>query len=131
MLKRLATVAACLSVLALSACGNEADGKDTAADPAASETTSESTDASPEESSEASGATTTCDYPEDGQEPARDVDAPDAEAPSEGTASATITTNFGDIGLTLDAATAPCTVQLVRLARRAGVLRRHAVPADR
>jgi peptidyl-prolyl cis-trans isomerase B (cyclophilin B) len=38
------------------------------------------------------------------------VEAPDAEAPSEGTVAATITTNFGDIGLTLDAATAPCTV---------------------
>jgi peptidyl-prolyl cis-trans isomerase B (cyclophilin B) len=114
MLKRLATVAACLSVLALSACGNEADGKDTASDPAASETTSESPSESPSESSsessEASGATTTCDYPEDGQEPARDVDAPDAEAPSEGTRTATITTNFGDIGLSLDAAAAPCTV---------------------
>jgi peptidyl-prolyl cis-trans isomerase B (cyclophilin B) len=110
MLKRLATVAACLSVLALSACGNEADGKDSASDPAASETTSESPEASTEESPEAAGATTTCDYPEDGQEPARDVDAPDAEAPSEGTVAATITTNFGDIGLNLDAATAPCTV---------------------
>ena len=110
MLKRLATVAACLSVLALSACGNEADGKDSASDPAASETTSESPSESPSESQEASGATTTCDYPEDGQEPAREVERPDTEAPSEGTVPATITTNFGDIGLTLDAATTPCTV---------------------
>ena len=109
MLKRLATVAACLSVLALSACGNEADGNDTASDPSASESSSESTEQS-SESPEASGATTTCDYPEDGQEPARDVERPDTEAPSEGTVPATITTNFGDIGLTLDAATTPCTV---------------------
>ncbi|NUS40216.1 MAG: peptidylprolyl isomerase [Terrabacter sp.] len=106
MLKRLATVAACLSVLALSACGNEADGKDTASDPAASSSSSESADSS----ESPSGKTTTCDYPEDGREPARDVERPDTEAPAEGTIAATITTNFGDIGLTLDAATTPCTV---------------------
>jgi peptidyl-prolyl cis-trans isomerase B (cyclophilin B) len=100
MLKRLATVAACLSVLVLSACGNEGDGVDSASDPS-SETSSEPT---------ASGEKVTCDYPEDGQEPAREVEAPDAEAPAEGTVTATMTTNFGDIGLTLDAATAPCTV---------------------
>lgn len=94
MLKRLATVAACLSVLALSACGNESDGSDTATDASA----------------ETSGETTTCEYPSDGQEPAKEVDAPDAEATSEGTIPATITTNFGEIGLTLDAATTPCTV---------------------
>jgi len=99
MLKRLATVAACLSVLALSACGNEGDGSETASDPA-SESSSET----------ASGETATCEYPEDGQEPAREVEAPEAEAPAEGTVSATMTTNFGDIGLTLDAATTPCTV---------------------
>ena len=98
MLKRLATVAACLSVLALSACGNEADGKDTASDPSASETSSEST----EESPEASGATTTCEYPEDGSKAAREVDAPPEEAPAEGTATATVATNRGDIVLTLD-----------------------------
>ncbi|RYB91719.1 peptidylprolyl isomerase [Nocardioides oleivorans] len=117
MLKRLATVAACLSVLALSACGNEADG-DTASDPSSasptgstSESASESTSESPSESADAgSGATTTCEYPSDGQDPAREVDAPDADAPSEGTVTATITTSFGDIGLTLDAAKAPCTV---------------------
>ena len=65
MLKRLATVAACLSVLALSACGNEADGKDTATDPSASESSSESSSESTEQSSEspeASGATTTSAY---------------------------------------------------------------------
>lgn len=98
MLKRLATVAACLSVLALSACGNESDGSETATDPAS------------ESSSETSVETATCEYPEDGQEPAREVEAPATEAPAEGTVTATMTTNFGDIGLTLDAATTPCTV---------------------
>ncbi|MBC2934659.1 peptidylprolyl isomerase [Nocardioides sp. zg-1228] len=109
MLKRLATVAACLSVLALAGCGNEAD--QSADDPAAdstSESTSESPSESPSES--ASGKTTTCEYPEDGQEPARDVEPPEAEALADGTVPATIITNFGDIGLTLDAGSAPCTV---------------------
>lgn len=108
MLKRPAAVLACLSVLLLAGCGNERDA-DTATD---------STSASPSETSEtsdssepaASGETATCDYPADGQEPAREVEAPDPEAPAEGTVTATMTTNFGGIGLTLDAATAPCTV---------------------
>jgi peptidyl-prolyl cis-trans isomerase B (cyclophilin B) len=102
MLKRLATVAACLSVLVLAGCGNEGDS-DTAKDPSSSSETSESSDA-------AAGETASCDYPADGQDPARDVEAPDTEAPAEGTVAATITTNFGDIGLTLDAAATPCTV---------------------
>lgn len=102
-LSRPAAVLACLSVLVLAGCGNEGDGS--------SDTAQESTSESPSsDSSAASGKTATCDYPSDGQEPAREVDAPDAEAPAEGTVAATITTNFGDIGLTLDAADAPCTV---------------------
>jgi peptidyl-prolyl cis-trans isomerase B (cyclophilin B) len=113
MLKRLATVAACLSVLSLTACGNEADS-DTATDPSSStsDTASESSSESTSESADpgASGATTTCEYPSDGQDPAREVDAPGTDAPSEGTVAATITTSFGDIGLTLDAAKAPCAV---------------------
>ncbi|WP_224273651.1 peptidylprolyl isomerase [Nocardioides lacusdianchii] len=99
-LKRPAAVLACLSVLVLAGCGDSGD--DTASDPAGgSESSSETT---------ASGETTTCEYPEDGREAAREVEAPDAEAQAEGTIAATITTNFGDIGLTLDAASAPCTV---------------------
>ena len=108
-LKRLATVAACLSVLALAGCGNEADGDDTGSDPAA-DTPSASTSESSGESSEPTGTTVTCDYPSDGQEPARDVEPPAAEAPAEGTVTATMTTNFGDITLTMDAADAPCTI---------------------
>ena len=108
-LKRLAAVAACLSVLTLAGCGNESDGtaSDTAEDTSSaspSESTSESSDAG------AGGKTTTCEYPSDGQDPARDVEPPEAEAQAEGTVSATMTTNFGDIGLTLDAAAAPCAV---------------------
>ena len=103
MLKRLATVAACLSVLALAACGNESDGDDTAKDPASSSSSEPTSEA-------ASGKTTSCDYPSDGQEPARDVDAPSADAPAEGTVTAVMTTNFGDITLTMDRADAPCTI---------------------
>ena len=103
VLKRLAAVAACLSVLALAGCGNESDGADTASD-----STIESPSTSASSEPEAGGATT-CEYPTDGQEPAREVEAPGAEAPS-GQVSATMTTNFGDIGLTLDADAAPCTV---------------------
>ena len=103
MLKRPAIVLACLSVLALAGCGNEGDGSEGTAKDSTSESTSESPEAS-------SGETTTCEYPADGQDPAREVEPPATEAPSEGTIPATITTNFGDIGLTLDAAGTPCTV---------------------
>ena len=99
-LKRPAAVLACLSVLLLAGCSDSGD--DTASDPASSsESPSETT---------ASGETVTCEYPEDGREAAREVEVPDAEAQAEGTIAATITTNFGDVGLTLDAASAPCTV---------------------
>ncbi len=107
MLKRLAAVAACLSVLTLAGCGNESDGAETAEDTSSaspSESTAEEPDAG------AGGETATCEYPEDGQEPAREVEPPAADAPAGGTVTATITTNFGDIGLSLDAASAPCTV---------------------
>jgi peptidyl-prolyl cis-trans isomerase B (cyclophilin B) len=107
MLKRLATVAACLSVLALSACGNESDGNDTATDPSGSSKSSAPSSDSP---SEATGKTVSCEYSSDGQEPAKPVETPGTDAQAEGTIAATVTTNFGDIGLTLDAAKAPCTV---------------------
>ncbi len=110
-LKRAAAVLACTCLLALAGCGNESDGSDTAKDTSAessSESPSESTSESPAGS--AGGKTTTCEYPSDGQEPARDVQPPEPDAPAEGTVDATMTTNFGDIGITLDAATTPCTV---------------------
>ena len=104
MLKRLAAVSACLAVLTLAGCGNEGDA-DTATD------TSSASPSESDASEPAAGAeTATCDYPSDGQEAAREVEAPEAEAQASGTVAATIITNFGDIGLTLDAATAPCTV---------------------
>ena len=101
MLKRSAALAAVLCVLVLAGCGSENE------DPS-SDSASETTSQSPSEA--AGGETTTCEYTADGQEPARDVEPPSEDAPSEGTVAATITTNFGDIGLTLDQATTPCTV---------------------
>ena len=93
MLKRSAATVACLSVLLFAGCGQEND------------------DAPAEEATDAaSGQTAACDYPDDGRGAAKEVEAPDAEAPAEGTVAATITTNQGDIGLELDAATTPCTV---------------------
>ncbi len=108
MLKRLAAVTACLSVLVLAGCGNEGDGA-TASD-TTSASPSQTPDASDSAAPAAGGGSATCDYPSDGQDPARKVDAPDTEANAEGTVTATMTTNFGDIGLSLDAAAAPCTV---------------------
>lgn len=90
MLKRTAAVAAALLPLALLAsCGSD-DGNSKA-------------------SGSGNGKTVTCEYPANG-EPAKEVDAPSAKAPSTGTVKATITTNRGVIGLTLDREAAPCTV---------------------
>lgn len=90
MLKRLAIVAISLSLPMLTACGGDEEAKDSSAAP--------------------DGKTVNCEYPEDGRPAAREVDVPGSVAPAEGTTTATIVTNHGDIGLTLDRAAAPCTV---------------------
>lgn len=51
-----------------------------------------------------------CDYVDDGTEPAKDVSPPPAQAEKSGEVPATMTTSAGEIGLTLDADAAPCTV---------------------
>lgn len=52
----------------------------------------------------------TCEYPPDG-EPARAVDPPPGEnVPDQGTVTATLNMTAGEVGLTLDRAQAPCTV---------------------
>ncbi|MBI2243189.1 MAG: peptidylprolyl isomerase [Nocardioides sp.] len=56
------------------------------------------------------GATTTCTYAADGQAPAKEVDPPSEDAPASGTVALTMATSVGDLGLELDAAAAPCTV---------------------
>lgn len=92
MLKRSAAIALS-SVLLLSACGGDTDD---------SENKSAQDDFD--------GKTVECDYREDGQEPAREVDLPSSEAPAEGTVEAVVTTGQGDITLTLDREKAPCAV---------------------
>jgi peptidyl-prolyl cis-trans isomerase B (cyclophilin B) len=69
-----------------------------------------------DESSDATGsdpAPTTgvsCEYPEDGQGAAKEVDPPSPTATQTGTVTVTLATSVGDIGLELDADAAPCTV---------------------
>lgn len=105
MLKRLlAATAALMALSLLAACGNEADN-DEAVDPS---TSASSSDEGTGE--EASADATSCEYPEDGSEPAKAVEPPPAEATATGTLSGTIATNVGDIAIELDAERTPCTV---------------------
>jgi peptidyl-prolyl cis-trans isomerase B (cyclophilin B) len=105
MLKRLLpATAALLALSSLAACGNEAD-QDEAVDPATS-ASSESGSSSEEPAADG----TSCDYPEDGSQPAKPVEPPPAEATASGTLDGTISTNVGDIAIELDAARTPCTV---------------------
>lgn len=62
----------------------------------------------PEPSTQDSGVS--CDYVDDGTEPAKEVSPPPATAEEGGEVEATMATSAGEIGLTLDAGAAPCTV---------------------
>jgi peptidyl-prolyl cis-trans isomerase B (cyclophilin B) len=57
-----------------------------------------------------SNAAATCEYPSGGGQPAKDVEPPPGEPTATGDVDATISTSVGDIGVTLDAEAAPCTV---------------------
>ena len=58
--------------------------------------------------------TVTCEYEDDGQEPARDVEAPNGEDVStDGKVTVTLATNHGDIGLSLDRQLAPCATNAI------------------
>ncbi|WP_432479848.1 peptidylprolyl isomerase [Nocardioides sp. GXQ0305] len=94
MVRLLSLPAVLVLVAGLAACGTD-DG-----------TAQESTDST----SSPSGPTTDCTYTEDGQTPAKEVDPPSSEAPATGEVDVTLATNQGDIGATLDAKAAPCTV---------------------
>jgi peptidyl-prolyl cis-trans isomerase B (cyclophilin B) len=110
MLKRLLpSTAALLALSLLAACGNEADN-DEAVDPATGASTSSETTESPESTDDAEGAGVPCEYPEDGSQPAKEVEPPPADATATGTVAGTITTNLGDIAVELDAERTPCTV---------------------
>src|SRR5690349_20189076 len=75
----------------LTACGGD-DSPTKAADP----------------NSSASG--TPCTYKSDGSSPAKQVDPPAATSTFTGKVTGTMSTNLGDIDLTLDADKTPCTV---------------------
>lgn len=64
--------------------------------------------------------TTTCDYPSDGQQAAKPVDPPpSSDVPNVGETTVTITTNSGDIAVTMDRAKAPCAINsFVSLAKQ-------------
>ena len=51
-----------------------------------------------------------CQYPEGGGAPAKEVEPPPGEATASGDVDVTIATSAGDVGATLDAEAAPCTV---------------------
>ena len=85
-----AAAAALLFTVLLASCGG--DGDETAVDTGESE------------------STVACEYPSDGGEPAKPVEAPPGEAPDTGEATAVITTGSGDIDVTLDREATPCTV---------------------
>ena len=102
MLTRPLAALAALLMLSLTGCSDD-DGKDdnvAGDDPATSEQTSESP-------SEGAG---TCVYVDDGMDPAKPATTPPAEPVLTGTRDLVIATNRGDIPVTVDAATAPCTV---------------------
>jgi len=97
MLLRLAACTAALTLL-LAGCGSSDDDPETAPDAA---------------------STVSCTYTDDGQTPAKDVEPPAAKAPASGTVHADMRTSIGDLGLDLDAAGAPCTVNsFVSLAKQ-------------
>lgn len=106
MLKRLLAATATLACLSLLAsCGNEGDS--TATDSAASDSTGDAT------------SSVSCEYVEDGSEPAKPVDPPPSEATVSGQVAVTFQTTLGDISGTLDADATPCTVNsFVSLAKQ-------------
>ncbi|MGA8846295.1 MAG: peptidylprolyl isomerase [Nocardioides sp.] len=102
MVKRLrGVVAASVLVLVVTSCGDQS-GEETST---SSATGSDRTHApQPDNPTGAS-----CTY-SDAQVSTTEVEAPSAKAAYDGTVEATLVTNRGDIGLVLDAAAAPCTV---------------------
>ena len=56
------------------------------------------------------GGEATCQYPADGSEPAREVEPPPGEPTETGNVDVTIVTSMGPVDATLDAESAPCTV---------------------
>jgi len=102
MLKRtLALPALLVALSSLAACGNETPS-DAAADPSA--TTSDGSKA----------PSVTCDYPDAGPLPDKQVNKPSTDAPKLGQVPMTISTSAGDLKVTLDSDATPCTVNSFR-----------------
>lgn len=90
------TALAVLMLSLLAACGADESGSDgTESDQAGGD---------------AAGASGECEYPSDGQDPAREVEPPPASPERDGDVAVTFETSVGSIGATLDAEAAPCTV---------------------
>ena len=113
MRKPLTLLPAALAVLALALTACSGDDSSTAVDEGSA----------PE-------STTSCDYPVDPAGAAKEVEPPPAEAPDTGDVDVTIGTTVGDLRATLGRETDPVHGQLVRLAGRAGLLRRRGLPPD-
>ncbi len=102
MLNRRAVAAlSTVLLLGLAACGDD-DG-DSADDPGGSSDRSHAAQPENPEGVE-------CQYPEGGSPAAREVDPPAGNAAYEGQVPVTIETSAGDVAVTLDADSAPCTV---------------------
>lgn len=86
LLRRAALPLALVATLALAGCGDD----------------------EPEDVTASDGVS--CEYPDSGQEPSKDVDPPSSTATETGRVPVTISTSVGDLALTLDADAAPCTV---------------------
>ncbi|GAB4004161.1 peptidylprolyl isomerase [Nocardioides ultimimeridianus] len=104
MLKRaLAVPAVLLPLLATAACGS-----DTTASDSAGTTTSAATSAGTTTATASGG---TCQYVADGSQPAKAVTPPPSTPEYTGKVTATFTMSFGTMKATLDADSAPCTVE--------------------
>ena len=71
----------------------------------------DSTESTDSPSSSGGGdASATCEYPADGSQPAKEVEPPPGDPTESGEVGVTIATTAGDVGASLDAEAAPCTV---------------------
>ena len=102
-MRKIVIALACVGVLATAACGSD-DKSSSAADKT-------STKAATSATSSAAAAKGECEYPADSEKASKPVQPPSVNPDaSEKTATATIETSQGNIGLTFDSAKAPCTV---------------------
>ncbi len=89
------SVLAVLALLLLSGCGSSDSEGDSGESSGSSDT---------------SAAAGTCSYPADSQSGAKEVHAPEEKPQAKGSVAATVATSAGDLAVTLDADSAPCTV---------------------